>query len=221
MFLAKSAPEASRAIARGATLLCKADYATFVSPATRDPVWVAEHLTTEQIMSAGMIQRRCVFRPDRELDPGARAELRDYRKSGWDRGHMAPDADMPDDDAQRESCDLANAVPQAPRLNRGIWAHIEEHVRRLALFHGDVFVVTGPGFSGSPGSIGPDDVLVPDWTWKAVYVPATGEHEAWICSNVRATVCDEEPIAAIERRFGIRVFPSEGRGWTDETPATR
>ena len=98
MFLARSAPEASRAIARGATLLCKADYATFVSPATRDPVWVAEHLTTEQIMSAGMIRRHCVFRSDRELDPDARAELRDYRKSGWDRGHMAPDADMPNDE---------------------------------------------------------------------------------------------------------------------------
>ena len=220
MFLGGRTPDASRAITRGATLLCKADYATFVSPATRDPIWVAEHLTTVQIMSAGMIQRHCRFRPDRALEPGARAELDDYRKSGWDRGHMAPDADMPDDEAQRESCDLANAVPQAPRLNRGIWARIEEHVRRLALFHGDVFVVTGPGFSGSPAAIGPDNVLVPAWTWKAVYVPATGEHEAWVCSNVRVTKCDEEPTAAIAQRFGIRVFPNETRAW-DEAPTVR
>ena len=221
MFPAGHAPETSAALARGATLLCKTDYATFVSPVTRDPIWVAEHLTTVQIMSAGMIQRHCGFRPDKALEPGARAELDDYRKSGWDRGHMAPDADMPDDTAQRESCDLANAVPQAPRLNRGIWARIEEHVRRLALFHGDVYVATGPGFSGAPAAIGPDDVLVPDWTWKAVYVPATGEHEAWVCSNVRATVCDEEPVAAIKRRFGIRVFPSETRAWAEEAPVER
>ena len=127
---------------------------------------MAEHLTTVQIMSAGMIRRHCRFRLDAELEPGTRAEL-DYRRSGWDRGHMAPDADMPhDDNAQLESCDLANAVPQAPRLNRGIWARIEEHVRRLALSHGDVFVVTGPGFAGSPGAIGLDDALVPDWTRK-------------------------------------------------------
>lgn len=163
---AGSAPAAVRAIARGATLLCKADYATLVPSATRDPVWVTEHLTTDQIMSAGMI-RHCVFWPDRELEPGARAELGDYRKSGLDRGHIAPDADMPDDAAQRESCDSANAVSQAPRLNRGIWARIEERVRRLALFDGDVFVVTRPGFFGAPDAIGPDDVLVPDWTWKS------------------------------------------------------
>ena len=131
---------------------------------------------------------------------------------------MAPDADMPDDQAQRDSCDLANAVPQAPRLNRGIWARIEEQVRRLALFHGDVYVVTGPGFSGSPAAIGPDDVLVPDWTWKAVFVPATGEHEAWVCSNVWATVCDEEPIAAVERRFGVNVFPDEPLAWRLAAP---
>ena len=131
---------------------------------------------------------------------------------------MAPDADMPDDAAQRESCDLANAVPQASRLNRGVWARIEEHVGRLALFHGDVFVVTGPGLSSAPGAIGADDVLVPDRTWKAVYVPATGEHEAWVCSNVHDTLCDEEPVAAIARRFGVRVFPAETRAWAEEAP---
>ena len=218
LFLAGQAPATSPALARGAVLLCKTDYATFVSSATRDPIWVAEHLTTVQIMSAGMIRRHCRFRPDAELEPGSRAELDGYRHSGWDRGHMAPDADMPDDNAQRESCDLANAVPQAPRLNRGIWARIEEHVRRLALFHGDVFVVTGPGFSGSSAAIGPDDVLVPDWTWKAVFVPSTGEHEAWVCSNVRQTTCDEEPVGAVEKRFGVAVFPSEKRAWAAEAP---
>lgn len=218
LFLGSRMPEVSPSVARGAVLLCKADYATLASPVTKDPVWVAEHLTTVQIMSAGMIQRHCRFRPDRALVLGTRAELGDYRKSGWDRGHMAPDADMPDDAAQRESCDLANAVPQAPRLNRGIWARIEEHVRRLALFHGDVFVVTGPGFAGSPAAIGPDDVLVPDWTWKAVFVPSTGEHEAWVCSNVRNTACDEEPIAAVAQRFGVRAFPSETRAWAEEAP---
>lgn len=217
-FLAATAPESSASTSRGAVLLCKADYATFVSTATRDPVWVAEHLTTLQIMSAGMIRRNCRFRADPALGHGARAELDDYRYSGWDRGHMAPDADMPDDAAQRESCDLANAVPQAPRLNRGVWARIEEKVRRLALFHGEVFVVTGPGFSALPSSIGPDGVLVPDWTWKAVFVPSTGEHEAWICSNVRLTLCDEEPLSAVEQRFGVRVFPSRTRAWAEAPP---
>ena len=218
LFVDGDPPAASASISRGSILLCKPDYATLVSPITRDPIWVAENLTTVQIMSAGMIRRHCRYRPDAALERGSRAELDDYRHSGWDRGHMAPDADMPDDQAQRDSCDLANAVPQAPRLNRGIWARIEEQVRRLALFHGDVYVVTGPGFSGSPAAIGPDDVLVPDWTWKAVFVPATGEHEAWVCSNVQATICDEEPIAAINRRFGVNVFPDEPIAWRLAAP---
>ena len=146
MFLAGQPLTASRSITRGAILLCKADYATLVSPATRDPVWVAEHLTTVQIMSAGMVLPHCRFRPDPDLKRGARAELNDYRKSGWDRGHMAPDADMPDDEAQRESCDLANAVPQAPRLNRGIDVGILDQAE---LFPGRRFRIPNTRRSGA------------------------------------------------------------------------
>ena len=62
-------------------------------------------------------------------------------------------------------------------------------------------------------------MLVPDWTWKAVYVPATGEHEARVCSNVRDTVCDEEPIAAIAQRFAIRVFPMKTQAWAEKGPS--
>ena len=50
---------------------------------------------------------------------------------------------------------------------------------------------------------------MPDGTWKAIFVPATAQHGAWVCSNVRAAVCDEELIGAIERRIGATVFPSE------------
>ena len=82
MFLGDHAPEGSPAIALGAVLLCKADFATFVSPVTRDPILVAERLTIVQIMSAGMIRRHCRFRPDAALDPGTRAELDDNRYSG-------------------------------------------------------------------------------------------------------------------------------------------
>ena len=117
--LAGHPPEAPGALLRGAALFCKRDYATLVSPATRDPVWVAEHLTTVQVMSAGMISRHCRFRPAPALAPGSRAELHDYRHSGWGRGHRALDADMPDEQAQQDSRDLANAGTQAPRLNRG------------------------------------------------------------------------------------------------------
>ena len=63
---------------------------------------------------------------------------------------MAPAGDMPTASAQRESFALSNMVPQDPTLNRGLWAKIEERVRREVVLRKEGFVVTGPAYSGAP-----------------------------------------------------------------------
>ena len=203
-------PDASLAV-----LSCRSGYAALVSLSTRDPVWSAEHLTPARIEAAQLLERpRTNFHADPDVPSASSAELDDYRRSGWDRGHMSPDGDMSTEAAQLESFDLGNAVPQAPHLNRGAWERIEGHVRDLALA-GDVYVVTGPIASVPPLTIGPDSVVVPSATWKAIYRTQARRAEAWVCSNVQNTICQEEPVSLLERQTHIDLFPSLAPAWLE------
>jgi endonuclease G len=94
----------------------------------------------------GTLPRSNDFRADPDLPPGERAELQDYRGSGYDRGHMAPAASMKwDARAMSESFLLSNMAPQVgPGFNRGIWATLEDKVRQWTQERGELYVVAGP-----------------------------------------------------------------------------
>jgi len=137
-----------------------------------------------------------------------RAELADYRSSGFDRGHMAPSGDMPDAQSQQQTFPLANMVPQAPALNRGPWERIESAVRRLARRRGELYVVTGPAFTGARiDTIGDNRVLVPTATWKAVYDPQALAAGAYLCSNTDRPACQVLRVDALAGQVGIDPFP--------------
>jgi endonuclease G len=54
----------------------------------------------------------------------------DYEKSGYDRGHLAPAADMGFSKiTMAESFYYSNMSPQVPGFNRGIWKQLEEQTR--------------------------------------------------------------------------------------------
>jgi endonuclease G len=105
-----------------------------------------------------------------------RAELVDYRNSGYDRGHMAPAGDFKRSrEAMSETFLLSNMTPQRPSLNRGMWERLEEQVRSLARSHGSIWVVVGTLFLDSAGQatepetfIGPNSVAVPTHFYKAI-----------------------------------------------------
>lgn len=73
-------------------LLCRKGYLLSHDSTYKTPIWVIEHLTIEK--AQGTLPRYDTFKPDPDLKEGERAELSDYRGSGYDRGHMAPAADM-------------------------------------------------------------------------------------------------------------------------------
>ena len=142
--------------------------------------WVTYHLTRDNLQ--GNTARTDNFRPDPELTRGERAELADYRRSGYDRGHMAPAAAFQRTrEAMSETFVLSNMAPQRPNLNRRIWRILEQDVRSLAEAHGSIWVFTGPLYldaNGNPASatvfIGPNNVAVPTHFYKVILCEHAG-----------------------------------------------
>ena len=207
-FAAGQAPDlVNPRLAPGARPLCFQAFAVLHSGLTRTPLYSAEHLTADRIDAARATPRSGDFHPDPDLPPGERAELSDYARSGFDRGHMAPAGDMPDADAQQESFTLANMVPQAPKLNRGVWEGIESAVRTMAQRRGELYVVTGPIFKGSElATVG--HVVVPTYVFKAVLDPRSRSAAAYVAENTEAAAWTSISIAQLTRLTGINVFPA-------------
>jgi hypothetical protein len=57
-------------------------------------------------------------------------------------------------------------------------------------------------------TIGPNGVLVPSATWKAVYDPTSGGAGAYVCSNNAAPRCGTMSIAMLAGTLGIDPFPA-------------
>jgi endonuclease G, mitochondrial len=128
--------------------VCYSGYGLIHSGVTRTPLTSAEHLTRERV-TAPHLERKNEFHADPNIPATDRAELDDYKRSGYDRGHMALSGDMVDEKSQYESFSLANMVPQDSDNNRHLWEGIESTVRDLAKRRGELFIVTGPIFIGS------------------------------------------------------------------------
>ncbi|NHN89843.1 DNA/RNA non-specific endonuclease [Acetobacter conturbans] len=194
-------------IGRGAVTLCNRGYVVMASPVTHGPLWAAEHLWSDDIEAAWTLARHGQFTPDPRWP--ASAALGDYRRSAYDRGHMAPSGDQPTPQDQAETFMLSNVVPQTASLNEGIWAKIERRVREMTEQEGEIYVVTGPAFHLRPvETIGPDHVFVPSSTWKAVYSPAREKAGVYVCKNSQQHPhCDQVTVATLTRNTGIDPFP--------------
>ncbi|SHM72419.1 endonuclease G [Duganella sacchari] len=189
------------------TELCYGVFGVMYSGITRTPLWSAEHLTAQNIDAAKNLSRENSFHPEPRLAPGTRAELTDYARSGYDRGHMAPNGDMPDRETQHESFTLANMVPQDAENNRHIWAGIEGVVRKMAQKEGDLYVITGPAFiGGNLQKVG--NVLVPSHLYKLVYSPRQRAGAAFFIENRSDASYDMLSIAQLEDKVGIKLLPS-------------
>lgn len=203
-------------------VVCYSGYGLLHSGVSRTPLWTGEHLTRESVAAARSLDRINRFHPDPHIPEADRAELADYRKSGFDRGHMAPSGDMPTEQAQAESFTLANMVPQHPKSNQRIWMWIESAVRDYVLSSGDVYVVTGPLFQGRTLKRLNNRVLVPTHTFKAVYDPRTKMAGVYVVENAATTDYKVVSVAELEQLSGIAVFPrltSEARSAVLTLPA--
>ena len=157
--------------------LCYDSFAILHSGESKTPVFVAQRMNQESVADADE-KRTDKFFADARLPRAERAELADYKGSGYSRGHMAPAGDMPNPTAMAQSFSLANMVPQNSRQNSGPWAKIEKDTRHyVARAKGDVFIITGPFFGPDSTSVGVNQVGVPTHIFKLVYDATT--HKSW------------------------------------------
>ena len=161
--------------------------------------WSAYCLTEEELVKNA--KRSDDFRSDPEITTGS-ATPADYKKSGYDRGHLSPAADFAfDQNAMSETFYMSNMSPQKGGLNRGIWKDLENEVRLWAKNFGRVYVVSGPILEKPAAeyqSIGENQVAVPEFYYKVILAPLYANEAD------RATPEDAENVIAL----GF-IFPNE------------
>jgi endonuclease G len=195
-------------LAQRSQALCYEQFAVLHSGIVRTPLWSAEHLTREQIEDAGQLKRRSAFHHESRLPPEDRAELSDYARSGYDRGHMSPSGDMSTPKAQRQSFSLANMIPQHPCNNEVLWEGIESAVRDLAFAQGEIYIVTGPIYEGTDIPFLNGRVGVPSRVYKAVYDPVHRTTAAYVTQNADGMDWQTISIDQLAQITGIDPFPA-------------
>ncbi|CAF9904809.1 MAG: nuclease [Gomphillus americanus] len=193
---------------------------------TRNPHWVAEHITPESLAIKGGDRQHSTFIEDATIPEKFRARLNDYFRSGYDRGHQVPAADAKwSQEAMDQTFLLTNMCPQVGNgFNRDYWAHFEDFCRRLTNHYPSVRIVTGPLYLPRKDHDGkwrisyevignPPNISVPTHFYKVIFAEdgRTGGNVAvgaFVLPNApipnQKPLSDfEVPIEAIERASGL------------------
>lgn len=188
--------------------LCYDAFAILHSGHTKTPVFVAQRLNRAAVADADE-KRTNRFFADARLPSAERAQLSDYKKSGYTKGHMAPAGDMPTPAAMAQSFSLANMVPQIARHNSGPWQKIERDTRHYAgRASGDVYVITGPVFAHYVKPVGAGQVAVPTHIFKLVYDATTKKAWAhWQQNSDDARAGPPISYSELTKRVGMELLP--------------
>ncbi|XP_033173692.1 endonuclease G, mitochondrial [Drosophila mauritiana] len=190
--------------------------------------WVCEHLQADSIHPNRGRRGRNPYQPDLSVPSNFRSELSDYRRSGFDRGHLAAAGNH---HLQQNHCEdtffLTNIAPQVGQgFNRGAWNNLEQYVRSLVHRFGSVFVCTGPLYKPNQRAggkwaveyemIGLNMVAVPTHFFKVIMVESKLQlgkpyMEGYVLPNapipdglpLRSFLCD---IREIEHYAGLKFF---------------
>jgi DNA/RNA endonuclease G (NUC1) len=178
-------------------LMEKPEFAVSYNRDLGRPNWVSWHLSDEWV---GTLTRVDTFRPDPEIPPDwYRVQSFDFSGSGFDRGHMTPNADRDKETSvpiNQATFLMSNMVAQAPGNNQGPWAAFEAYLRTLVEQpqQDEVYIVAGPfgvGGSGSDGgttnTLSDGHVTVPSATWKVALVlpKAEGDDRSRVSCSTR------------------------------------
>lgn len=174
--------------------------------------WVAYNLTKEDCLKSNRFQRPYfIFDP---LVVTKSADYRNYKKSGYDKGHLCPAGDRNfSKDAFDETFYTSNISPQKHDFNSGIWNTLEQKVRYWAIKYESIYVVTGGILNGKLETIGAEKVAVPKEFYKVLYCKTGNKHR--MVAFVVPAENSKKPlyefvvsVDELERRTGIDFFPN-------------
>ncbi|AUC75484.1 DNA/RNA non-specific endonuclease [Olleya sp. Bg11-27] len=128
--------------------------------------WVAYELKKTHLSKNDF--KRPYFEVDDAVKTGA-AHWRNYKKSGYDRGHLCPAGDRKySKSAHDETFLTSNVSPQRHDFNAGVWNRLEQKTRYWASKYDGVFVVSGGILKGKMKTIGTEKVAVPNQFYKVL-----------------------------------------------------
>ena len=178
--------------------------------------WVAytlkqEHLTYDD-------RERPYFIEDPKVSTKS-ADWRNYRGSGYDRGHLLPAGDRRfSEQAYNETFYTSNISPQNKDFNAGIWNRLEQQVRYWCKKEGELFVVTGGVLEEGLPQIGDEDVDVPRAYYKIV-MKGSGDNTKVLAFLIPAEE-SQKPLQGflvsvdeVEKRTGIDFFEKQPDAW--------
>lgn len=188
-------------------------YTVSYNPEWRIPNWAAYELTAEEV--AGDLGRSDKFLPDPMVE-GDPVVTKDYSNSGYDRGHMAPAADMKwSEQAMKESFYTTNICPQHQSNNAGDWKDLEELVRDLATRYGAIYICCGPIVTNTETTIGNVRKIVVPQAFYKVLLRHKSNGEWTAIGFIMPNQAGNKPLMTYmtsideaERQTGIDFFPA-------------
>jgi endonuclease G len=155
---------------------------------------------------------RPLFIEDNEVKTGS-ADWRNYKKSGFDKGHLCPAGDMKfSKKAYYDTFLTSNISPQKHDFNDGIWNTLEGKVRYWASKYDGIYVVTGGVLNENLKTIGKENVAVPEYFYKVLLDDSKGKYKM-IGFLIPAKDSNKPlyefvvPVDEIERLTGIDFYP--------------
>jgi endonuclease G len=190
-------------------------YVVGYSEARKDPLWAAYrayragHWTPHPRPSGFYVDERTE----------ARVSQRDYTRSGYDRGHMAPNHVIDKcygREAQLETFLMSNICPQRPHLNQEVWESLEAKVAdEYADRYGQVWVTVGPIFDDDIEAL-PCGVEIPDAFYSILIRESEGKPQVLAFIMPQEVVGDEpleqflQSVDEIEKETGLDFEPDLG-----------
>lgn len=157
-------PDGKPFVVPGAIELCNSFYVSLYDTKRHAVIVVSERLKRQDLQT-GHPPRVNDFHSDVRV--GSIPSPKQYDRTGFDRGHMAPAADASSAAEMDETFLMTNMTPQEPTLNREAWKRLEEYVRKIYVqARDDIYVVTVAVYKSDKMMNG---IPVPTGYWKIVY----------------------------------------------------